>query len=117
MQALVVVPTRELAVQIQDITVSIGRHYCPEVACHSLIGGLSLEDDQRKLSMYAKLLLLAVRCSAYPQHILLSVNGAQRQSMSSPVNFPSMHNVAVRSGTSIVWEYACCILTVIARKS
>eukprot|EP00892_Ulva_mutabilis_P006146 jgi/Ulvmu1/3903/UM018_0125.1 len=47
--ALVVAPTRELAVQIQDVTVAIGRHWCPQVACHSAIGGMPIDDDRRKL--------------------------------------------------------------------
>lgn len=54
-QALVVAPTRELAAQIQAVTNAIGRSWCPQVACHVVIGGLPLDDDIRKLRRCAPL--------------------------------------------------------------
>ena len=47
LQALVLSPTRELAVQSQKVMKSIGDHM--NVRCHACIGGKSIGDDIRQL--------------------------------------------------------------------
>ncbi|XP_050413672.1 probable ATP-dependent RNA helicase DDX20 [Patella vulgata] len=48
LQVLVLAPTREIAVQIQDVIKNIGV-YLPRLACHTFIGGLPVKDDIQKL--------------------------------------------------------------------
>ena len=53
MQALVVAPTREIAVQTRTVILSIARSYKPTAACHACIGGLPIEQDYSNLTMCA----------------------------------------------------------------
>jgi ATP-dependent RNA helicase len=46
-QALVLSPTRELAVQIQTVVLALGDYM--NVSCHACIGGTSVGEDIRKL--------------------------------------------------------------------
>jgi ATP-dependent RNA helicase len=46
-QALVLSPTRELAVQTQKVSLGLGEYM--SVSCHSCIGGKAISDDVRKL--------------------------------------------------------------------
>ncbi|ODN76636.1 ATP-dependent RNA helicase FAL1 [Cryptococcus amylolentus CBS 6039] len=46
-QALVLSPTRELAIQIQTVVLALGDHL--NVSCHACIGGTSVGEDIRKL--------------------------------------------------------------------
>ena len=46
-QALILSPTRELAVQIQKVILALGDYM--NVQCHACIGGTSIGDDMRKL--------------------------------------------------------------------
>ena len=46
-QALVLSPTRELAVQIQQVVLALGDYM--NVQCHACIGGTSIGEDIRKL--------------------------------------------------------------------
>jgi len=46
-QALVLSPTRELAVQIQQVVLALGDFM--NIQCHACIGGTSLGDDIKKL--------------------------------------------------------------------
>lgn len=46
-QALVLSPTRELAVQIQSVVLALGDYM--NVQCHACIGGTSIGEDIRKL--------------------------------------------------------------------
>ena len=46
-QALVLSPTRELAVQIQKVVLALGDYM--SVQCHSCIGGTNVGEDIRKL--------------------------------------------------------------------
>jgi len=57
LQALILSPTRELAVQSQKVLKSIGDHM--NVRCHACIGGKSIGDDIRQLYVY----LLASCCT------------------------------------------------------
>ncbi|CAG8653710.1 6349_t:CDS:2, partial [Paraglomus occultum] len=47
-QVLIIAPTREIAVQTQDVILSIGR-FMKKLKCHVFIGGFSVEDDWKKL--------------------------------------------------------------------
>ncbi|SAM01075.1 hypothetical protein [Absidia glauca] len=47
-QALIVAPTREIAMQIKDVVQQLGQAI-PQFHCEALIGGLSVEGDIRKL--------------------------------------------------------------------
>ncbi|KAI8343364.1 P-loop containing nucleoside triphosphate hydrolase protein [Chlamydoabsidia padenii] len=47
-QALIVAPTREIAIQIKDVVQQLGQAI-PQFHCEVLIGGLSMEGDIRKL--------------------------------------------------------------------
>ena len=46
-QALILSPTRELAVQIQTVVLALGDYM--NVSCHACIGGTSVGEDIRKL--------------------------------------------------------------------
>ncbi|KAJ9058785.1 RNA helicase [Entomophthora muscae] len=46
-QALVLSPTRELAVQIQSVVLALGDYM--NIQCHACIGGTSIGEDTRKL--------------------------------------------------------------------
>ncbi|KAA6309290.1 MAG: putative DEAD/DEAH box helicase, partial [Streblomastix strix] len=46
-QVLILSPTRELALQIQKVIVTLGQHL--SVKCHASIGGSSLNEDIRRL--------------------------------------------------------------------
>ncbi|ESO82336.1 hypothetical protein LOTGIDRAFT_223393 [Lottia gigantea] len=48
LQVLVLAPTREIAVQIQDVIKNIGA-CLPRLACHTFIGGLPIKEDIQKL--------------------------------------------------------------------
>jgi len=45
---LIIAPTREIAVQTQDVIISIGR-FMKKLKCHVFIGGFPVEDDWKKL--------------------------------------------------------------------
>jgi len=48
-QALVLAPTRELAMQIQKVIISLGDYM--KAQCHACIGGTNVRDDMRKLEL------------------------------------------------------------------
>ena len=47
-QALVLAPTREIAVQIWEVITRVGK-YMPDLKCHAFIGGMSVEEDKKNL--------------------------------------------------------------------
>ncbi|KAI7899691.1 P-loop containing nucleoside triphosphate hydrolase protein [Cokeromyces recurvatus] len=49
-QALIVAPTREIAIQIRDVIRLLAVDYKPPVSCHAFIGGLSMQADLHHLS-------------------------------------------------------------------
>ena len=49
LQALMLAPTREIAMQIRDVIVAISKTTMPELKTHAFIGGLSVKDDVAKL--------------------------------------------------------------------
>ena len=48
-RVLIVAPTREIAIQICDVTRTIGS-FVAKVSCHVFVGGLALSRDRRKLA-------------------------------------------------------------------
>jgi translation initiation factor 4A len=46
-QALILAPTRELALQIEKVVIAIGDFM--KIDCHTCIGGTSIKEDMRKL--------------------------------------------------------------------
>ncbi|XP_046841380.1 probable ATP-dependent RNA helicase DDX20 [Xenia sp. Carnegie-2017] len=64
-QVLVLVPTREIAVQIKDVTNSIGQHM-QGLHVNVFIGGLSIEDDKNKL----KLCQIAIGTPGRVKHLI-----------------------------------------------
>lgn len=48
-QCLVLAPTRELAMQIQKVIISLGDYM--KAQCHACIGGTNVREDMRKLEM------------------------------------------------------------------
>ncbi|XP_046841399.1 probable ATP-dependent RNA helicase DDX20 isoform X1 [Xenia sp. Carnegie-2017] len=67
-QVLVLVPTREIAVQIKDVMNSIGQHM-QGLHVNVFIGGLSIEDDKNKL----KLCQIAIGTPGYLCEISFSI--------------------------------------------
>ncbi|KAI8084560.1 P-loop containing nucleoside triphosphate hydrolase protein [Halteromyces radiatus] len=47
-QALIIAPTREIAIQIKDVVQHLGQ-YIPQFNCEALIGGLSVQGDIKRL--------------------------------------------------------------------
>lgn len=45
-KVLILAPTREIAVQIRDVTRQLARHVTPQVKCHAFIGGFSIQEDK-----------------------------------------------------------------------
>ncbi|KAL7309487.1 hypothetical protein PS15m_010361 [Mucor circinelloides] len=43
-QAMIIAPTREIAVQIRDVVRNLGR-FMPSLQCHAFIGGISMQTD------------------------------------------------------------------------
>ena len=54
-QALVLAPTRELAVQIQKVIIALGDHM--DIVCHASIGGLNVQEDRQKLKAGAHIVV------------------------------------------------------------
>ena len=54
-QALVLAPTRELAVQIQKVIVALGDHM--DIVCHASIGGVNVQEDRAKLEQGAHIVV------------------------------------------------------------
>ncbi|KAJ9464631.1 putative eukaryotic initiation factor 4A [Diplonema papillatum] len=48
-QGLVLSPTRELAVQTEQVISSIGEYLCDGTFCHTFIGGTRVQDDMKKI--------------------------------------------------------------------
>lgn len=46
-QALILAPTRELAMQIQKVVIALGDHM--DMVCHASIGGVNVQEDRQKL--------------------------------------------------------------------
>lgn len=53
---LILVPTRELALQIEKFWVELTK-FCPEIGCVSLVGGIPMETQIRKLSKNPRLIV------------------------------------------------------------
>eukprot|EP01059_Diplonema_ambulator_P000396 TRINITY_DN10331_c0_g2_i1.p1 TRINITY_DN10331_c0_g2~~TRINITY_DN10331_c0_g2_i1.p1 ORF type:complete len:404 (+),score=172.32 TRINITY_DN10331_c0_g2_i1:50-1261(+) len=49
-QGLVLSPTRELAVQTEQVISNIGEYLCDGTFCHTFVGGTRVNDDLKKLS-------------------------------------------------------------------